>query len=188
VNETVPLEIVPGGGAAPGEEIVELVEIVVEFREDRHPRPGRAYRVLIDDAIVDFRHDHSLADEMLRRVGKDSAEGWVLYEVIHGKEVRLQPDQTVHFRRRGLERFHTRQETLWVIVNGRRKEVHRHRLTFEQVVALAFPTAPPGENIIYAVTYRNSGDPKHPEGSLVAGGSVKIKDGTIFDVTATDKS
>jgi hypothetical protein len=66
--------------------------------------------------------------------------------------------------------------------------VHRHRLTFEEVVALAFPTAPPGENIIYAVTYRNSGDPKHPEGSLIAGASVKIKDGTIFDVTATDKS
>jgi hypothetical protein len=88
----------------------------------------------------------------------------------------------------GLERFHTRLETTWVIVNGRRKEVHGHHLTFEQTVALAFPTAPPGENIIYAVAFRNSGDAKRPEGSLIAGTSIKIKDGTIFDVTATDKS
>jgi hypothetical protein len=188
VNETEPPEIVPAGGIPPAEEVVEVVELIVEFRENRRPRPGRAYHVLIDEAVVDFRHDHALAEEMLRRVGKDTSEGWVLYEVIHGKEGRLEPDQTVHFRRHGLERFHTRQETVWVIVNGRRKEVHGHRLTFEQVVALAFPTAPPGENIIYTVAYRNGGDPKHPEGSLIAGASVKIKDGTIFDVTATDKS
>lgn len=188
MNETIPLEIVPGGGNAPAEEIVEIVEIIVEFRENRRPRLGRAYHVLIDDAVVDFRHDHAVAEDMLRRVGKEPSDGWVLFEVVHGKEERLQSDQTVHFRRHGLERFHTRQETIWVIVNGRRKVVHGHRLTFEQVVALAFPTPPPGENIIYSVAYRNGGDPKHPEGSLIAGASVKIKDGTIFDVTATDKS
>jgi hypothetical protein len=125
---------------------------------------------------------------MLRRVGKESAEGWVLFELMHGKEERLQPEQTVHFRRHGLERFHTRQETTWVIVNGRRREAHGHHLTFEQVVALAFPTALPGKNIIYTVAFRNGGDPRHPEGSLIAGASVKIKNGTIFDVTATDKS
>ena len=53
---------------------------------------------------------------------------------------------------------------------------------------MAFPDAPPKETVIYTVTYRNGGDERHPEGTLVAGQSVKIKDGTIFDVTATDKS
>jgi len=76
----------------------------------------------------------------------------------------------------------------WVIVNGRRKEVAKNRLSFAEVVALAFPNPPPGQNIIYTVSYRNGGDKHHPEGTLVAGQSVKIKDGTIFDVTATDKS
>lgn len=76
----------------------------------------------------------------------------------------------------------------WVVVNGRRKEVHKRRLTFAEVVALAFPHAPPSDNIIYTVAYRNGGDDRHPEGTLVAGESVKIKDGTIFDVTATNKS
>jgi hypothetical protein len=79
-------------------------------------------------------------------------------------------------------------KNFWVIVNGRRKEVHKRRLTFAQVVALAFPDAPPNENIIYTVAYRCGGNDRHPEGTIVAGESVKIKDGTIFDVTATDKS
>lgn len=77
---------------------------------------------------------------------------------------------------------------LWVIVNGRRKDVHGRRLTFAEVVKLAFPEAPPSENVIYTVMYRNGGNERHPEGSIVTGESVKIKDGTIFDVTATDKS
>jgi chromosome segregation ATPase len=76
----------------------------------------------------------------------------------------------------------------WVIVNGRRKEVHQRHLSFREVVELAFPNNPPKETIIYTVTYRIGGDERRPEGTLVAGQSVKIKDGTIFDVTATDKS
>lgn len=42
-------------------------------------------------------------------------------------------------------------------------------------------------NIIYTVTYRR-GEGKKPEGTLVEGESVKVKDGMIFDVTRTDKS
>ncbi len=77
---------------------------------------------------------------------------------------------------------------LRIIVNGRRKEVHKRRLTFAEVVRLAFPDAPTSDSIIYTVAYRNGGNERHPEGTIVAGESVRIKDGTIFDVTATDKS
>lgn len=80
------------------------------------------------------------------------------------------------------------ERDFWVIVNGRRKEVHGRHLTFAEIVELAFPTAPPSENVIYTVTYRNGGNEHHPDGTLVVGESVKIKDGTIFDVTATNKS
>ena len=95
---------------------------------------------------------------------------------------------------RDIERAHADEaraehdRDFWVVVNGRRKEVHKRRLTFAEVVALAFPDAPPSDNIIYTVAYRNGGNDRHPEGTLVAGESTKIKDGTIFDVTATNKS
>ena len=104
-------------------EILEVVEIVVEFREGRHPRHSRIYRVLIDEAVVDFHHDGAPAGKMLQRVGKDSTDGWVLYEVIHGKDVRLDPEQMVHFRRHGLERFHTRLDLVTIEVNQEPKRV-----------------------------------------------------------------
>lgn len=73
-----------------------------------------------------------------------------------------------------------------VIVNGRKKTVAKRELTFAEVVALA-DNLPTGPNIIYSVTYRGARGPK-PAGTLVEGGTVKIKNRTIFNVTATDKS
>ena len=78
-------------------------------------------------------------------------------------------------------------KTLEVIVNGRPKEVTSKEASFEEIVALAFSNPPSGTNVLFTVTYRR-GEGNKPEGSLVAGEDVKLKDGMIFNVTATDKS
>lgn len=83
------------------------------------------------------------------------------------------------------ERGHNKEFT--IIVNGRKKVVTAKELSFAEVVALAFDTPPTGQNIVFTVTYRK-GDDHKPEGTLVEGEKVKIKDGMIFNVTATDKS
>jgi hypothetical protein len=74
-----------------------------------------------------------------------------------------------------------------IIVNGQQKTVETHELSFDQVVALAFDPVPSGPNVMFTVTYRR-GHGEKPEGTLTEGESVKVKDGMIFDVTATDKS
>jgi hypothetical protein len=74
-----------------------------------------------------------------------------------------------------------------IIVNGRQKVVTAKELSFAEIVALAFDTPPSGPNILFTVTYRRGEGNKH-EGTLVEGETVKIKDGMIFNVTATDKS
>jgi hypothetical protein len=74
-----------------------------------------------------------------------------------------------------------------IIVNTREKVVTEKKLTFAQVVALAFDTIPTGPNIEITVTYRR-GQGNKPEGSLVGGESVEIKEGMVFNVTATNKS
>jgi hypothetical protein len=78
------------------------------------------------------------------------------------------------------------QKSYTIIVNGKQRIVHDNVLTFSQVVALA-DELPKGDNVMYTVMYRKS-DGHKKEGTLVDGDSVKIKDGTVFDVTATDKS
>lgn len=74
-----------------------------------------------------------------------------------------------------------------IIVNTREKTVDADELTFDHVVRLAFDPVPSGPNIMITVSYRHAAGEKH-EGTLTQGESVKIKDGTVFVVTATDKS
>lgn len=77
-------------------------------------------------------------------------------------------------------------KTVTIIVNGREKQYGEKRISFEQVVALAFGTYEDNENIVYTVTYSKGEDKK--EGSMVKGDDVKVKDGMIFNVSRTDKS
>ena len=74
-----------------------------------------------------------------------------------------------------------------IIVNGREKVVISKRLSFTEIITLAFDPPPTGEFIVFTVTYRR-GHGNKPEGTLVEGETIKIKDGMIFNVTATDKS
>lgn len=82
---------------------------------------------------------------------------------------------------------HAHEHTITIIVNAREKTWAKKEISFDEVVALAFPTPPSGSNIVFTVTYRR-GEGHKPEGTLTEGESVKVKDGMIFNVTATDKS
>lgn len=74
-----------------------------------------------------------------------------------------------------------------IIVNTREKTWTEKDISYEQVVTLAFGSYSDDENTVYTVTYSKGEQPKH-EGSLVKGGSVKVKKGMIFNVTQTNKS
>jgi len=76
-------------------------------------------------------------------------------------------------------------KTYTVIVNGRPREVTEHKLTYLQVVQLAYPGEVPTELIVFTVTYSH---PHGHEGSLTEGGKVVVKDGMIFNVRKTDRS
>ena len=73
-----------------------------------------------------------------------------------------------------------------IVVNGRQKVVTKTEMTFAEIVALA-DGIQTGPDIEITVTY-SRGDDKKPKGNLVDGDTVKVKDGMIFNVTATHKS
>ena len=74
-----------------------------------------------------------------------------------------------------------------IIVNTREKTWNKKEISYEEVIVLAFDSYSNDENVVYTVTY-SKGPDSHHEGSLVKGGSVKVKDGMIFNVTQTNKS
>jgi hypothetical protein len=78
--------------------------------------------------------------------------------------------------------------TTEIIVNGRPREVVGPEVTFDQIVKLAFENPPHGAETIYTVTYRKGGNDHRPEGIMVEGDTIKVKKGTTFNVTATNRS
>ena len=97
-------------------------------------------------------------------------------------------DEPVHLREN--EHFHSgpaQPRKYTIIVNGQQKIVATRKVSFQEIVKLAFPTPPTGANILYTVSYED-GPRVNPQGSLKEGQSVVVKNWMIFNVTATDKS
>jgi hypothetical protein len=126
--------------------------------------------------------------EALYKLG-NVAPGLELYREVSGDKEDTAIEngpETVHLKED--EHFHSGPpKEFTIIVNGRKKEVSTKTLSFDQIVALAFSPVPVGPNVMFTITYRK-GPHKNPEGTLTEGGSVRIKDGMIFDVTETNKS
>ena len=74
-----------------------------------------------------------------------------------------------------------------IIVNSRPFRVDKDPVSYAEVVALAFPTRTIDPSVYYEVTYRNAAGDEHA-GTLLDGDSVKVKQGTNFHVTQTDRS
>lgn len=74
-----------------------------------------------------------------------------------------------------------------IIVNGEQKTESKQKLTFVEVLDLAFPAPRPIPDKDYSITFKNAESKPH-NGQLHVGGTVEIKNGTSFDVTPTNKS
>ena len=75
-----------------------------------------------------------------------------------------------------------------LIVNGRQKEWPEHKkISFREVVVLAYGVFEAAPNIEYTVTYSN-GPRQNPQGIMVDGDEVKVQEGMNYNATRTDKS
>lgn len=79
-------------------------------------------------------------------------------------------------------------KTLTIIVEGSPHEWPKHELVpFDTVVRWVYPDYSATDGRTYTVKYKK-GDNEKPEGQLVAGASVKPKDGMTFSVSRTGQS
>ena len=74
-----------------------------------------------------------------------------------------------------------------IIVNGTNHSVPNDEVSFDQVVDIAYPNGGRGPLITYTVDFYN-GAGRPPEGKLTKDQKAKVKDGTVFNVTRTDRS
>ncbi len=74
-----------------------------------------------------------------------------------------------------------------IIIDGTTFRVPNDEVSFDEVVDLAYPDGGRGPLIKYTVNFYNGGA-RPPEGKLTEGQKTKVKDGTVFNVTRTDRS
>lgn len=74
-----------------------------------------------------------------------------------------------------------------VLFNGRAKTIAKERLSFEEVIAYSFDALPGGDGLQFTVQYTRGHNDK-PNGTLLEGESVMVKQGMEFDVTPTNRS
>lgn len=149
---------------------------------------GRKVRVHIDGRHLELLTPISGA---ALYAAAHAADGEVLYREVTGdREDQLVAKEIPSVALVEDEHFyiaHSHKMEHTIIVNARRKTATGRKISFEQVVKLAFPDGPPSPQTVYTVAFTN-GPPRNPEGKMIAGQTVKIRDGMIFDVTETSRS
>lgn len=157
------------------------VERFVVFRSDR------SFRVLIDDRTFEWGASR-ITGATIKRLAGVKPHTHDVWQVLLEDEDCFVPDKEfADLASPAVERFVTRPILVRIIVNARPREVHKREVAYWEVVKLAFPEAAPTENTVYTINYAR-GPHGNPEGSMVAGQHVKVKDGMTFYVTVTDKS
>ncbi|AOU98743.1 hypothetical protein BI364_12900 [Acidihalobacter yilgarnensis] len=75
------------------------------------------------------------------------------------------------------------EQSVRIVINGQQFTVDEKRISYDEVVRLAFPGGP--FDITYAVDYINE---HGPDGTLTQGQDVKVHEGMIFNVIKTNRS
>jgi len=135
-------------------------------------------------------HQEYITGAEIRKLGNIPAEDEIILAIKKPWEDEPIPDdKQVNLARPEIEHFYSKDKDykITLIVNGRPKLWIEKTIKFEQVVVLAFGTYDPNPSKVYTVTY-DKGPHQNPEGSMVKGDKVLVKDKMIFNVTATDKS
>ena len=139
---------------------------------------------------IKYHSPNPTTNAALYELGK-VPEGHQIYREAHGdhedvpvfndgEQIHLKEDEHFYSQDKPFKGFE-------IFVNTHKKIVQKNGLTFDEVVRLAYDNPPTGPNIVISIDFRKAAG-KRREGTLHPGGTVSIKNGTIFDVTATDKS
>lgn len=130
-----------------------------------------------------------ISGKVLRRLAKAKDDESVFLEIKGGKDRLIEAEELVDLNEPGVERFCTAPKpdtSIEIIVNSRPKVVPAEKVTFEQIVQLAFP-GQHQSNVVFSMTYRCAASEPFA-GELGVGGCVLVKSGTIFNVTRTVQS
>lgn len=157
-------------------------DIRVSHEHGRHP-----LYLTINSKKYEWDHQY-ITGEQVKKLGEIPQEDELFLAVKKPYEdEHIHDDTRVDLARPGIEHFYSKKHEFIIIVNAREKGWKEEKISFKQVVELAFGTCIDNPDIVYTVTYKR-GPKQNPEGTMVKGDSVYVKNKMLFNVTKTDKS
>lgn len=157
--------------------------------ENENKNSGQTLSFMINGKKFDWSEQYITGAD-LKKLADISYEDELFLKIKEPwKDELIANDTRVDLARPGIEHFFSKEKPVKIalIVNGREKQWEQETISFEQVVALAFGNYVENSNTSFTVTYKN-GPERNPQGSMVKGDIVFVKNKMIFNVTATDKS
>lgn len=152
--------------------------------------PGDAvYAFVVDGLSMAWPKKTITGQSIKRLVDKDDEDTELLLEREDQPDKIIGDKDEVRLSNDGVEKLKTRpaQFTVTIIVEGTAHKWHNKKISYTEVVTLEVPDYAQHPEVTYSVKYTN-GPNHHPEGTLVKGESVKVKDGMIFSVSETGQS
>ena|SRR5688572_6119678 len=106
-----------------------------------------------------------------------------------GRDEIIENDTKIDLSKPGIEQFYSEEKfkEVVIIVNGSPKKWEKRQISFQEVIILAFGNYIDKPTMVYTVAYED-GPKQNPEGSMIKGAVVFVKNKMIFHATATDRS
>jgi len=145
------------------------------------------FRFVVDDRPLEWGAA-KISGAVIKQLAGVNLDDYEVWKVLVGEQDELIEDEELaDLAGEGLERFALKRVAFKIIVNAEPHEVTRRRITYWEVVQLAFPGAAPNPDVGYTVDY-DRGPKANPEGSMEPQQSVKVKNKMVFYVAVSDKS
>ncbi|MDD5569659.1 MAG: multiubiquitin domain-containing protein [Bacteroidales bacterium] len=158
------------------------------MKQNLHNEKLPALKLIIDGKHYEW-HQQYITGAEVRRLGNIPREDEIFLKIKEPWEDEpISDDTNVDLARPGIEHFFSKVKfPITIIVNGREKSWGEEKISYEQVVKLAFENYVENAATAYTVTY-DKGPRQNPEGTMVKGDNVFVKNKMRFNVTATNQS
>lgn len=149
----------------------------------------RTYRLTVDGTRYDWP-GRVVSGGLVRKLASISSDKSLYFERRDEPDQHMSDTDLIDLAEEGVEHFYSRvrpQTTVTIVVEATPHEWSKEKISYAEVVTLEVPDYPQHPEITYSVSYKK-GPANKPEGILVLGASVKVKEGMEFYVSETGQS
>ena len=162
-------------------DLKETIPTIKIFKTDR------LFRAILNEREIVWG-DRDISAANLRHIGNIALDQDLFLDSEGDRPIA--DDSSVKLSREGVERIRSgdpKDTEVDIILNGQQKTVGKGKLSFAELAELAFPDLFGREQVCFTVSF-SKGPKRRPQGPLIEGGKIRVVEGMIFNVTATDKS